>query len=65
MGNYNFKTRLMSVSFHNEATHQGFKKHLKKVLHPHRKHSKIVRVVDNVRFHHPKLLKLGRKNTPN
>ncbi len=57
MGSYNFETGQMTVSFHQKGNHQSFKKHLKKVLYTYRNHSKIIVVVDNVRFHHAKLLK--------
>jgi hypothetical protein len=57
MGSYNFKTGQMTVSFHEKGNYQSFKKHVKKVLYAYRDHSKIIMVVDNVRFHHAKLLK--------
>lgn len=57
MGSYNFETGQITVSFHEKGNYKSFKKHLKKVLHIYRKHSKIIVVVDNVRYHHAKLLK--------
>lgn len=57
MGSYNFDTGQMTVTFHQSGNYKSFKKHLKKVLYTYRKHSKIIMVVDNVRFHHAKLLK--------
>ena len=64
MGSYNFKTGQMTVSFHPKGNYQTFKKHLKKVLYQYRAHSKIIMVVDNVRFHHAKLLKKWLKTKP-
>ena len=57
MGSYNFETGQITVSFHDKGNYQSFKRHLKKVLNAYRQHSKIIMVVDNVRFHHAKLLK--------
>lgn len=57
MGSYNFETGQMTVTFHQKGNYQSFKKHLKKVLNAYSDHSKIIMVVDNVRFHHAKLLK--------
>lgn len=57
MGSYNFETGQITVSFHNKGNYKSFKKHLKKVLYTYREHSKILLVLDNVRFHHARLLK--------
>ena len=57
MGSYNYETGQITVTFHNRGNYQSFKKHLKKILFIYQKHSKIIMVVDNVRFHHAKLLK--------
>lgn len=57
MGSYNSKTGQITVSFHQKGNYQSFKKHLKKVLYEYRKYTKVLMVVDNVRFHHAKLLK--------
>ena len=54
----------MTVSFHPRGNYQTFKKHLKKVLYQYRAHSKIIMVVDNVRFHHAKLPKKWLKTKP-
>lgn len=64
MGSYNFETGQITVSFHNRGNYQSFKNHLKKVLYTYRNHSKIIIVVDNVRFHHAKLLKKWLQNKP-
>jgi len=58
MGSYNFETGQMTVTFHNRRNYQSFKKHIKKVLRIYRNQSKIIMVVDNVRFHYAKLLKM-------
>lgn len=57
MGSYNYKTGQITVSFHDKGNYQSFKKHLKKVLYTYRSHPKIIMILDNVRFHHAKLLK--------
>jgi transposase len=57
MGSYNYGTGQITVSFHERGNYKSFKKHLKKVLRIYRNHSKIILVVDNVRYHHAKLLK--------
>ena len=57
MGSYNYGTGQITVSFHEKGNYQSLKKHLKKVLYTYRNNSKIIMVVDNVRYHHAKLLK--------
>ncbi len=57
MGSFNIASGQITLSFHQKGNYQSFKKHLKKVLYTYRAHSKIIMVVDNVRFHHAKLLK--------
>ena len=57
MGSYNYHTGQITVSFHERGNYKSFKRHLKKVLFTYREHSKIIMVVDNVRYHHAKLLK--------
>jgi len=64
MGSYNFDTGQMTVSFHEKGNYKSFKKHLKKILYIYRGHSKIIVVVDNVRYHHAKLLKKWLLNKP-
>lgn len=64
MGSYNYETGQMTVTFHQRGNYKSFKKHLKKILYVYRKHSKIMMVVDNVRFHHAKLLKKWLLNHP-
>jgi len=57
MGSLNFETGQITVSFHEKGNYKSFKKHLKKVLSAYKNHSKIILVLDNVRYHHAKLLK--------
>ncbi len=57
MGSYNYDSGQITVTFHDRGNYKSFKKHLKKILFIYRGHSKIIMVVDNVRFHHAKLLK--------
>ena len=64
MGSYNFKTGQITVTFHKTGNYQSFKKHLKKVLNIYKEKSKIVMVLDNVRFHHAKLLKKWLQKHP-
>ena len=64
MGSYNYDTGQITVSFHEKGNYKTFKKHLKKVLRIYRKHSKIILVLDNVRYHHAKLLKKWLSNKP-
>lgn len=65
MGSLNFESGQITVNFHSKGNYQTFKKHLKKVLYTYREHSKIIMVVDNVRFHHAKLLKKWLSKKPN
>ena len=64
MGSLNYGTGQMTVSFHQRGNYKSFKKHLKKLLYIYKAHSKIIVVVDNVRFHHAKLLKIWLLNHP-
>lgn len=64
MGSYNYGSGQITVTFHDRGNYQSFKKHLKKVLRTYSGHSKIIMVVDNVRFHHAKLLKAWLKTKP-
>jgi transposase len=57
MGSYNYGSAQITVSFHDKGNYKSFKKHLKKILWIYRNHSKIIIAVDNVRYHHAKLLK--------
>lgn len=64
MGSYNYGTGQITVTFHDKGNYKTFKKHLKKILYQYRGHSKIILVIDNVRFHHAKLLKEWLKTKP-
>jgi len=64
MGSYNYATGQMTVTFHEKGNYQNFKKHLRKLLYTYQYHSKIIMVVDNVRFHHAKLLEIFLMNHP-
>lgn len=64
MGSFNFETGQITVSFHDRGNYQSFKKHLKKLLCIYRNHSTIIIVLDNVRFHHAKLLKKWLEKHP-
>jgi transposase len=57
MGSFNYETGQITVSFHDKGNYQSFKRHLKKVLFTYHEQSKIIIIVDNLRFHHAKLLK--------
>lgn len=56
-GSYNYMTGQMTINFCEKGNAKTFKKHLKKVLYEYREYSKIIMVVDNVRYHHSKYIK--------
>jgi len=64
MGSYNIASGQITVSFHQKGNYQSFKKHLKKVLYTYRGYSKIIMILDNVRFHHARLLKKWMQDKP-
>lgn len=64
MGSYNYGSGQINISFHKKGNYKSFKKHLKKILYSYKNHSKIIMVLDNVRYHHAKLLKNWLKNNP-
>jgi transposase len=64
MGSYNIATGQITASFHQRGNYKSLKKHLKKLLHTYRGHSQIIIVLDNVRFHHAKLLKIWLQGKP-
>ena len=47
----------MVINFSDKGNFKSFKKHLKKILHTFKSAPKIILVLDNVRYHHAKLLK--------
>jgi len=57
LGSVEPQTGKMVINFADRGNYQSFKKHLKKVLWEFREAPKIIMIVDNVRFHHAKLLK--------
>jgi len=64
LGSVNIKTGQMTVSFADHGNYKSFKKHLKQVLYAYRNAPKIIMSLDNVRYHHAKLLKQFLKNNP-
>lgn len=64
IGSYNFDTGQITISFHEKGNYKSLKKHLKKLLYQYRNESKIILVLDNVRYHHAKLLKKWLQKHP-
>lgn len=64
MGSYNYGSGQITISYHDRGNYQSFKRHLKKILYEYRTHSKIIMVLDNVRYHHAKLLKVCLEKHP-
>jgi len=64
MGSYNYSTGQITVSFHEKGNYTTFKKHLKKILKEYKGHSRIIMVVDNVRFHHARKLNSWLQTKP-
>jgi transposase len=58
VGTLNPLTGELTVNFEQSGNYQSFKKHLKKILRTYKTKRKIILYVDNVRFHHAKLLKM-------
>jgi transposase len=63
-GSVNPLTGQLTVSFAERGNYRSFKKHLKKLLHVYKDKTKIIIYVDNVRFHHAKLLREFLKAHP-
>jgi transposase len=63
-GSLNIATGQITVSFADKGNYQTFKKHLKKLLRVYQGAHKIVLIVDNVRYHHAKLLKRFVEKNP-
>jgi len=63
-GSYNYDTGQISINFSKKGNSKTFKKHLKKVLYTYKKHSKIIMVVDNVKYHHSKYIKNWLEHNP-
>jgi transposase len=47
----------MIINFSDKGNYKSLKKHLKKILHIFENAQKIILVLDNVKYHHAKLLK--------
>jgi len=56
-GGYNHGTGQMTISFADSGNSRTFIKHLEKVLYQYGGHSKIIIVLDNVKYHHAKRMK--------
>jgi transposase len=63
-GSYNYMTGQMTINFKERGNAKTFKKHLKKLLFEYKEHSKIILVLDNVRYHHANILKKWLKLNP-
>jgi transposase len=63
-GSINPLSGQLTVNFEEKGNYFSFKKHLRNVLKEYADKIKIIIYVDNVRFHHAKLLKLFLKNNP-
>ena len=57
-GSYNYDSGQMTVSFADKGNSKTFKKHLKKILKVYTGNHKIILVLDNVKYHHAKLIKI-------
>ena len=57
-------TGQLTVNFADRGNYRSFKKHLKKLLYTYQEKEKIILYVDNVRFHHAKLLREFLKAHP-
>jgi transposase len=56
-GSLNIATGQITITFADKGNYKSFRKHIKKLLRVYRDARKIVLIVDNVRYHHAKLLK--------
>lgn len=63
-GSYNYGIGQMTISFADRGNSKTFIKHLKKVLYQYRSHSKIIMVLDNVKYHHAKRVKIWLAQNP-
>jgi transposase len=63
-GSYNIRTGQMVINFADKGNYKSFKKHVKNVMKTYLNAPKIILVLDNVRYHHAKLLNIFlEKNT--
>jgi transposase len=63
-GSCNYQTGQMTLNFEDRGNAKTFKKHLKKILFEYKNNSKIILVLDNVRYHHSKMIKKWLENHP-
>lgn len=56
LGSVNINTGQMTINFADKGNYQSFKRHLKHILWVYRHAPKIIIFLDNVRYHHAKLL---------
>lgn len=63
-GSIDIRSGKMVINFADKGNYQSFKRHLKKILWEFRQASKIIMIVDNVRYHHAKLLKKFLQTQP-
>ena len=56
-GSVNPQTGQLVASFAQKGNYKSFKQHLKKILRTYKEKKKIIVYVDNVKFHHAKVLK--------
>lgn len=63
-GSFNYETGQMTINFADRGNSKTFIRHLKKVLYEYRNKSKIIVVLDNVRYHHAKRVKVWLAKNP-
>ncbi len=63
-GSLNIASGQVTIDFADKGNYLSFRKHIKKLLRVYREASKIVLIVDNVRYHHAKLLKAFLERNP-
>jgi len=63
-GSLNISTGQITINFADKGNYKSFRKHIKKLLRIYRESGKIVLIVDNVRYHHAKLLKKFIEKNP-
>ncbi|NOU16987.1 MAG: IS630 family transposase [Bacteroidales bacterium] len=63
-GGLNIASGQVTVNFADKGNYMSFRKHIRKLLRVYQEASKIVLIVDNVRYHHAKLLKTFLERNP-
>jgi len=61
-GSYNIRTGQMVINFSDKGNYKSFKRHLRNILRKYSNAPKIIIILDNVRYHHAKLLKIFLDN---